>query len=79
MDQQPIDNSNPHYNLYLTICSFILSAFGFIAENITKGNVGFVIGCMAGIMSIYAGYLTSKEKRLSIEKMQNKKPRQMQG
>jgi hypothetical protein len=59
-----------HKNLLLTIASAVTSISSFIISHVTKADIAFAIGCSAGLMSLYSGYLTSKEKKISIKKMQ---------
>lgn len=57
-------------SVYFTILSFGGSVASFIISAITKTNVAWVIGVVAGLLSIYCGYLTQKEKKLNIRKIQ---------
>ncbi len=67
MDMNFETGSN-HSNLYLSIGSFLGSIAGFVVGAMTKQNIGWIIGCTAGLVSIYAGLLTIKERRINIRK-----------
>ena len=60
-------------NLWLSIGSFFGSICSFLYAYITAGNIAWLIGCLAGIVSIWAGVLTIKEKRLRIRSMKGRR------
>lgn len=57
--------------IYLTILSFSSSVAAFIISAVTKTNVAWLIGIIAGLLSIYCGYLTQKEKRMNIRRLED--------
>ena len=68
MEHQAADNSN----LYVTITTAAGSAFGFLWGLMTPNNIAFLIATIAGVISIYVGLLTVKEKRLIIKRLKEK-------
>jgi len=62
-----------HNNLILSICSFIGSAASYFLAFIMDSRVMGVIGFVALLVSLYAGYLTIKEKNMSIRHMEDEK------
>ena len=55
----------------------VISALGSIISVMihyfTQSNIAFIIGILAGAFSIYNSYLSIKEKKASIRKMQEDK------
>jgi len=70
MDYQ---SNSDHTNLYLSVSSAIASILSFVTETFTKTNIAWALGCGAAIVSIWAGILTAKEKRMSMRKMESEK------
>ena len=60
------DNNN-HGNLYLSIGSALSSLLSCAFGYVTYSGVAWLIGAVAGCVSIYAGILTIKDKRMSIK------------
>ena len=58
-----------HNNLWLSIGSAFWSITSCVAGYVTSYNIAWLIGALAGMVSIYAGILTIKEKRLHIKQM----------
>lgn len=58
-----------HSNLYLSIGSCLGSICSFLLAWFTTYNIAWLIGAVAGVVSICAGILTIKEKRMSIKRM----------
>lgn len=63
--------SNGHGSLWVSIGSFIGSIISFVYAQLTTANVAWFIGCTAGVVSIYAGLLTIREKKLRIKQLKN--------
>ncbi|GAA4465197.1 hypothetical protein GCM10023093_16940 [Nemorincola caseinilytica] len=64
-------NMNEHNSLYLSIGSFLGSVCSFLYAYVTAGNIAWLIGCVAGLVSIWAGVLTIKEKRIRIKNLRH--------
>ena len=62
-----------HSNLYLSIGSFIGSLFSYLVAFVTDYHIMGIIGFIGLMVSIYAGILTIKEKRMSIKYMETDK------
>lgn len=63
--------SNGHGHLYVSIGSFFGSVASFMYAHFTTANIAWLIGCVAGIVSIYAGILTIQEKQMRIRQLKD--------
>lgn len=55
--------------IFLTITSFASSVASFVVAYLTKTNIAWTVGIVAGCISIYCGILTAIEKKKSIRKL----------
>ena len=60
-----------HNNLYLSIASFLGSICSYLVAFVTDYHIMGVVGFVSLLVSIRAGYLTIKEKRMSIQNMED--------
>ena len=65
-----------HDNLYLSIGSFFGSVCSFFLAYVTTYHIAWLIGAIAGLVSIWAGRLTIKERQLNI-KIANERLKQL--
>jgi len=59
-----------HNNLYLSIGSCIGSIMSFFVSFVTDYHIMGLLGMVCVTVSIWAGILTIKEKRMSMRKME---------
>jgi uncharacterized membrane protein YcjF (UPF0283 family) len=63
--------SNGHGHFYVSIGSFLGSVASFMYAHFTTANIAWLIGCVAGAVSIYAGVLTIREKQMRIRQLKD--------
>ena len=68
-----------HNNLYLSIGSALSSALCAFLGVVTQYNIAWAVSLVAGVVAIRAGYLTIKEKKMSIKLMEDHKKRNSGG
>ena len=62
-----------NFHLFLSHIAAGSSFSSLLYATFTKSNIGWAVGIAAACFSMYASYLSAKEKRLSIEKMNREK------
>lgn len=62
-------NSPTSTNPMLTFLTSTISIASFIVSNITKSNLAWGVGFVAGCIAVVSGIMTIREKHLSIKKL----------